>query len=591
MKYGVLPFRFGRAATEPISPSFDKFYAAVAQMCADSNVVLARSNSPISVPLAYEMISDAQLMFRISSAHLEAWIGDANLVIIDLANPVDQILPNHHIIGSLNALIRYYSTTANSRKRRFLLLLPAMLAELDPVMQSIADLIDDGTLAAISNNGISLRSAAFGASPDEKRYVEALAIAHGRPEDAIRRKLVRFPGHFKRYADKRHSHCTSYYFDGRLCEAELVNYLDHYFASIDPTPSETQILYHATISRWLSNAVEAFGKRRKREVTNLALDFRVREDVRNVTLVLPLVDTGNTLDTLCNLIRQRAPKAKIRVLTVLATQRPLSEPGSFNFAFGSEEVRVDFIAAVMQQRFAPGECPACKLNIEATDPVDPDPFDKLSTHAFWALAMELGFEREENVPPYRNSLGFIPAFKRINDMNGPFLAYKVHKLLRSSRDLPANPIVICPQEDGVGAIANWLESVFGITVIRIPKTYLGSDSIAQELASPPEAFFLNSEAQPAWLTQLQSLRYFQEEFGKGRRVLGSPNYSVIILDEINSSGKTRSLLVNLAAKFQLNIICCMSLVDFAPFEKPSEMRVTSLYEIDLVSVRDRRGVH
>jgi hypothetical protein len=411
-----------------------------------------------------------------------------------------------------------------------------------------------------------------------------LRTARGSAIENAKKKLIRFPGHFKRYVGGRHDHCTAYYFDGRLCQAELVDMIDEYVRNWMRGKVVAQIFYHATISSWLERAAIAFGERRNIAVENLETALSDGKTVfpNDILVILPLVDTGATIERLAKEIRERNSDAQIGFVTILKAV-DLQSPTQITNRSGS--ISFDSLIEVEQTRFDVGHCKMCNANVPVNDSRDPDPYLKLSTQAFWSLALNMNFADERDVPPYRESIGYLPQFKNIAKADGPFLAYKITKMLRSlGNRLPATPIIVCPSEDGVSAVAGWLEQTFGMTVIRIPKgAFTNSEQLEPTTRSYQASDPVSDRDQEIWFGQLRSATQVQREFGDRTPILTPPAVSAIILDEINVSGQTRDNLVTLAQKFGLEILCCMSVVNLAAVVRVENWPQYSLYDVDLVS--------
>jgi len=579
-KFGVVPLRFGRAASGPIERNFDLFYRTLALAFDGANSEFAR-NDFLTIPLNYDMLSDAELTFRLMDAYVDPWILQTDFVIIDLANPADQLLANHHLLGSVAEIVRKHGDRGGGIRRRFLVLLPTLIPPSDITIQPLLGDIEKGAVALLSDSGAIMHSPSFGAVIDSKRYVSSVRAARGSPTEICRKKLIRFPGHFKRYSHGIHNHCTAYYFDGRLCQAELVDMIDEYVSDKLPVEAPYQIFFHATISSWLESAAVAFGKRRNFPIRNLEglADQVGIEFGENVLIILPLLDTGDTISKLHRLIRAKNKRTRIQILTVLTTGDRHAGPSSFELELNAERLSVDYFLNVRQKRFDRGKCPLCADNIPESDPREPDPYVELSTHAFWTLGLNLGFGPEENVPAYREAVGYLPLFKAVGDDDGPYLAYKIDKLLRSTgRLLPATPIILCPSEDGASTVANWLEYVFGMTVIRIPRE--GIDYLTQ-VGCTPHVWLEENQSRETWVTQLQSIVYIQNAIAEHGSLLGPSGSSVIILDEINVSGKTRAAFAKVAKSLGLDILSCVSIIDLSSGTNASGDCPLSLYSVEV----------
>jgi len=572
----TIPFRFGKATGDILSCKMRDFYIDTARMAYMDSSLLAESKTILTIPLSFDLVLDSGLICEIIEERLSAI--EHQYVVIDISRPPEFVLATHHVIAGILRSIT--SDRTQNDQRRFLILISTMLPRDDVVMLAMAPLIDEGILSIIADNGDMVGLPKIN-SDDVITYQHGVKSVNIQPNVLLQKKLIRFPGHFK-VSTSSGSACTKFYFDGRLCEREIVDLIDEFVADNYSTLDKLNILYDSVISRWCETAVLAFCERRKLTSwnTSLCITHQSFENLDQVLLILPLVDTGRTAGDLVSKITSYSPKAKITVLTILSTQgeNNLIEPSP-----STGPVPIHFLQRVMRVHYPPTQCPLCNAGVPLSNPGDPDPYTRLSSHAFWTLATDFGFGEERDVPTtYRPSVGQIPQLRRLEAENGAFLAYKVEKLLNSTGNLPVDPVVICPMEDGAQAIADYLELVFNMTVIRVPKHVLKTHTQPTDYtANRPAIQSAVPGTMPCelWEVQMCTLIEYRERIRARRPVFGSQQSNIIIMDELNVSGTTRTNLINFAAHYKLDVLCCVSVMDFSN----DTQQALSLYDVNIPS--------
>ena len=558
MMLSVLPvaFRFARAAEEVLGGDFCRFYAQTAQLVFRESVAERHTVTDLTIPVSVDMalhriLARHNLEDRLTASH-------EDLAVIDLTRPSTHILLTHNLIAGIAEGI--VADRIAHPNRRFLLLLSELPPPSDVKRQVLEQLNSSDTVRVLSNSGELIGTTAW--SPrDREEYKKLVAEISISPIDAINRKLVRFPGHFAVKWSLGSNGCTNYFFDGRLCEHDIVELIDEFVSMYYPSVHEVGILYDSVVSTWCEVAVRAFAVRRQVSIGNVSGPnwTHVAPDAKKLLLIVPLVDTGETLRAVVQVIRSRHPTAELQVLALLATARHLrSNLDAFHESLG-HNVRVHYQLTVERNTIPQSSCPSCKFSIPYTDPGNPDPFDVLSSQAFWALASDVEFEGERDVPSNRQSIGHVPQLGTLSESNRGFLAFKMHKLLRASGNMPAEPVVICPDQEGAAAIGKCLEEAFNITVIRVPKDVL---KLHSEVAAPGYAWPLPTETEN-WAIQIRSLIRTRRRMEGISLKFGQQQPNVILMDEIIVSGDTRTQLSKFANDYGLEVLCSISAFDYS----------------------------
>jgi hypothetical protein len=569
--YSVIPLRFGRAAEERLSDSPLAHYAAIAKWLLGESK-LTDKGPLTSVPIGIEAMVNAKLVSQLLRPHRPP--NAVSLVIIDMAMSAKPMLPTHHVVAGLIGTI--LEPMAANAEQKAIILLPLMLPDTDIVVEALDPYIKRGMLTLVARDGTNRGLDKFGIS-DTKCFVKSAKAAIPHPLDLLRHKIIRFPGHFKRFSGDRHSHCNEYYFDASLCQVELTNLIDDYMQNLDVNINELEVFYHATISEWLEQSMLALNERRDINACNMEnITTLSKSNKSSILLVLPLIDTGDTIANLLAILRKQRKNFQIKVVSILSTD---GDGDDFGKRKENGET-IDYFLKVHQPRHKKGTCPMCELNIPSSDPMDPDPYLKLTASAFWAISKDVGVGEEQDVPGYRESIGYLPQFNQLDHRNSAYLAYKIEKLLSKNRKLTAEPIILCPEEDGARALGNALEIVFNMTVIRVPKKFLdvdGSNVTVESLLRRGK----HVGDLPPWAISLQSLQRQQEQLSKLPLVFDKPSRELVIFDELSVTGKTHKMMGNFVTSLGFSVGTYFSVLDLHQNDEAGFGPALSLYDLPM----------
>jgi hypothetical protein len=185
----------------------------------------------------------------------------------------------------------------------------------------------------------------------------------------------------------------------------------------------------------------------------------------------------------------------------------------------------------------------CRVGIPESNPNEDD-YAMLSTADLWQIINESGWKLEEDVPPHRKSLGYVPKFPELVEKHGAWLATKIRLVLDATpHGFPSAPLIVCPSEVGAIVFTDFLKAILGIDAIRIPREII-------------DAFRVSDESIMASIEEKKDLWY--------RQLSSTSVQRVIVMDEFNFSGVTRLGLHNLLGHFGKNVLFYFSIVDFDP---------------------------
>lgn len=570
----ILPLRLYRVAAESLSKLERDFYETVTRLLfpVDSNNSTQSPNQ--TIPLDQGSCGRSDL---ISAAILRGYARAPHAIdclIIDLTNPPYRLLPDHHVIGGLLTFIE--NIRSDLPGISIVILMPVILAETDITMRALKSYLAEGRISLISDNG-----SISGAWPpltnfDGMSYAKALQDIRQTPVRLLKNKMIRRPGHFKRNKGKNHDHCLPFFFDGHFCQHELIELIaQHASVTIASVPSPT-IYYHCPQSQWLYDAVMSVcypHDFKAIDAETVLHPSEVNVDVPDTCLlIVPLIDTRDTLRELLSALLAHNAGCQIHILSVLTTQDSQEADGNKLLEMGGRKFPISHLLHADRPRISPGDCPACRIGLEETNPSEPDRYLKLTAYSMWNMFLESGIKMEENVPITRDSIGLVPNLQKIVQDNSPYLALKINTMLKSlPGGLPVDPIILYPCEKGAEAIADCLASLYDYTLIGIPRDVLNLLSKECDFSSQWFDDRKRDAIEKNWqyYVELSSLR----ELNAAR---------VILMDEFNKSGGTRTHLERLAQGFGLNVWCYFCLIDFLPHsQRKNKPPRLSLYDIEL----------
>jgi hypothetical protein len=561
---GILAFRIGDATASILPERYLQFYERLGCLFTGSPVCTIVGRERITTsPIPQAEVKEDNLIYELAISGISAIAPGVTLLIADLANPPRDHFPNFNLIQSLSSALSNSWWSANS-DRRAVVLLPRPLSTKDRVYELVRSNIDAGRLILIDNEGDVHGKLPVGLL-NRAEYQSALKVVQDDALTLLKQKMIRRVGYF-RHRSGVDGYATKYFYDGRLCENEIVRLLQAEHAQ---SPVE-QILVHAPVSSWLNSAAEAIGYHLDIEVIDLsdketALAQGQLQLHKKPLVLSPLIDSGRTIARLHSALLGAKPDCEPKYLAILSTKR---ERDGRRLVEGTEpEVFVKYFLPVTQVYYSSARSPQCMAEHQGSQfDIDAEPV-KLTSYVFWDMVDEKGFKEEDDVPKHwRSSLGLVPRFPEVMQANGPLLAYKIDQLLRRAPGgLPVDPVLICPEEKGAIEVTDCVKSMFDYDVVRVPREVIDNRILN---ASPDEirSFVSEHHNDAEWLLALRTA-------GRGDATRG------ILIDEFAATGGTFERLERLCDAAGLKVEHRFALIDF----KLGRSRSTdlSLYEIPL----------
>lgn len=581
--FGVLAFRFGPETSEPVPQPWKEFYRGVVSSVVDAPIraiereplTLAQSMSELAGQSTNDRVEGGSLVERMLSRG-RSWGEEPDVILVDAMFGRHRVQPGRallQLVAGLHSLIGYFPNTT------LVLLLDAMPPEGDPVRRIVQPILDSGRLTVIDR---LCRMLPASMPPDEltECYVQLEARKDEIALERLSRKMIRRLGHFQRTLKRSGQvECVRYFYDGRRSTNETARLLVRH-VSASPGGELPALLFDCTVSTWLKGAVSeaaaVLGMQSPPVDVRELLEKGGGSGVSDANLlILPLLDTGDTLRELYNQWRAVIPEVPFpKVLSVLVTHGANRVLDTANRVFSEPipggELEVSYLLEVERglQREAP--CPMCSIGLPVYEG-HADHFEMLCALDFWEMVDESGWKPEDYVPVgTRESLGWVPDFSRMLQYNGAWLAEKalvrVANELRISRD--TEPIVlVAPDELGARTFAEYMAEMYDTAaVILVPADTIrllrtGSDS---EIDGATAEWKAN---RPVWFEQMRELLF---------------GGTIVMVQEFSQSGASARALRRLVRVFRHSVmahalICDMGPSHFIPGEPPR----LALYEFDL----------
>lgn len=567
--FNVMAFRLGSPTSTPVLPEFLNFYQNVAQSITGEECrFIDPDNTPATIPFDNSLILRRPYqIYQRFIEYTQAWSKCPDVVVIDLTNNVDHAIDRGGVLMNIAQAIQYSIAEPLEHfiadKPLFAILLPILPPDVDPIRQILQHYFESGRVVIISDDGNVFPSTVKLSAPFSAQYHLSLATIREDPRIRAGVKLIKRLGHFKRIGT-----CIRYAYDGSLCVPELAEMLRHRLEAEEFDQSlKPLVLYYGPTSHWLEDTVVAVGVEMDIEyhtVDEITSDsFSSEILTKNVPslLVVPMVDSGQTLKEALEKLAGLPNPIKPKVLSILSTHSTNNERRQRLIKIDAETIVIEYMLQVAQKSYAKGLCPMCDLDIPESS-YEADEFSMLTTYDMWNMADDAGWKAEDDVPSYREAMPLVPDYPGLIEEHGAWLMSKVRRRLEElPAGFPADPLVICPDEKGSVVFTNYLTLVLKVTFVHVPRDVIDISQLGEEGLLAHVAEWESSP--PAWYVQLSTIS----------------TKDIIVMDEFNVSGNTRKGLTLLLEHFGRQPLCYFSLVDFDPEQSRKQVVPTfSLYD-------------
>jgi hypothetical protein len=569
--FNVLALHLGSPTLTEVSAELLTFYRSVAKAVTGEYCELSQAEPLHTLP--FDSNSILKKSHEIYSKILErvaGWQQSPDLLIVDASSLVAQSVERGGVLVHIAQAVSSILTSERQNPLKVVLFLPQIppledlfLQPLIPLWEKEFHLLivaDDGSLHPPENPPLTF---------DSEAYRVNLARTRESPKEQIKAKLIRRLGHFQRDINRRSDatvrngkSCARYSYDGVLCKEEIETLLTEYLSNTLLAGEDVFILYRCPQKHWLEDPLCAAALHH-----NIAIyrTIDVNDDLvaaqklrdKRVLLVLPMLDTGWSLNETLVSLEDHLPEIKPQVLSILLTN-PESEQRGRTFKYKDGDLLIDYFIEITQKRVPSSECAMCKLGIPTMDYYR-DEYLMLTSYDVWEMAHEYGWKPEDDVPSYRGEIPSIPDFPKMIQENGMWLAHKMWKRLEASNDnIPTDLVIVCPDEKGARIFATYLLLINRATSIFIPREVL--NLFAEDNSTEKTVVF---DQNSSWYQMLVS----------------SPVGGFLILDEFNYTGRTKRAMQRLLTYLGKQPLGYFALVNLDPATADDDNITTySLYE-------------
>lgn len=564
-KLGIVPFRLACGSSEPLLECERDFYGHVASALVGEPVQFIQCHPIPSVVITTDTLNHRPTeLYGLFHDALRALAQDAEVILVDVDIAADAVVRgavSFHVACAILAVVKEVLVKATTTQL-LVVLFRQFPEEGNAFFDVLARPLEDGRLILISDAADVLPEGLDLPHFHADQYRLQLSEIRRRPIELMRLKMICQPGHFKRDRHATRPSCVRYFYDGRFCSSEIRSLLTGYLRDQYMDSQKPLVLSHCTLSDWLLGPLNLWATEQDLlcfSIHEFLAQERTSVGAVKPMLVVPLVDTCQTIVRVLDQLAERAGIRDINVVSILST-KGASEAHGVRQLPGGHEFR--YFLHVPQARFSPEEspCPMCRLELPFTREGVEECL-QVTTFDFWEMVAEKGIKDEQNVPSNRLSLGKVPDFPAIIADNGAWLAKKISELLvdTSQRRL-RDTVIVCPDQTGAQLLSEYLRVVSGVTVIRIPDdvvTSLRENADVDELSSTWERQL------PEWYLQLRTAAASE----------------VVLMDEFSVSSGTRRALERLVRHCHKKVLCHFSLADFCPTESEAlEAVPLCLYE-------------
>jgi len=406
---------------------------------------------------------------------------------------------------------------------------------------------------------------------EDKSLLELIKSIATSSLEKFRFKLVREINHFKRYIeDNNWITCQQFFYEGINCQKELYELINEkllYFRN-DEQINPHYILYSSEQSNWLSDAITSvsnnidlsiFTNYKKDNIKNLVNEeFSkkvIDENKVDVLLILELIHTGKGFRNIIKQIENLFPEASVHCISILVTSNAFRIFDGNGNTIQIDGKKIYFFNQVDQERIERSDCPMCKhgllppIEIDSRNKIIP----KLSSYEMWFMAEEAGYKIED-FKRYERGENLMPNSLNIFRKNGSLLAVKFEKQLEKYKKSTEFAILF-PDETRKESYTidqpEGLEKTASGYFAKCLKYY----NEKYTYIPIPRKLIDDMEKLVPWELIKKNCGYLLDQI-KGLEI------PIIIMDEVNYSGKTFNSIAKILSRLDIIPFCYFPIFNF-----------------------------
>lgn len=382
-----------------------------------------------------------------------------------------------------------------------------------------------------------------------KTYADLQAAQRGPLELRIGSRTLRRLGHFK-IVERSRTWCGRYFYDASLAVDDIARVLADRISQSLPANRTPRLLTHGSRSAWLHEAAMAAAAQLGGAQTAITdrTDYRgVVMDGESGVLVFDVIGTGTTAREVMSRAREQHIDILPTAYSVLIDGACESEPG------GDLGIKLDPIHTVTSGKIERGDCVQCRLELPWTEPEDMEPL-QLRAFDAWELLLSKPWVPEEFPKDEPKLLDAHPHMGAILEEFGDWIAYKIERIL-NYYEMGTEPVVVAPDESNASKLIDRMSARYDgrLVAVRIPRQRIGSS-------------VRSDGTEETWEVQLRHLARAQAR-------------SVVILDEMNASGRTAATLVRMLKDRAVFPRLYVPIIDRSPKPRIEGVRCEPLYAV------------
>lgn len=565
----ILPIRFDSIAHGPVSERVVQFYSTLAELFL-SDTGPAEALDPYALS-EFSNINLATIVVDLSERI--NFMKEGNSLVVDVGGPSYAHLCNVNVFMVILLFAQQFSERFPGSQ--LIIFVSQNHSDNDAGFRALVTGVARNKVKIILGNGTIVSEGLRENCQNQAEFNEAIASATAPVTERLKKKLIRRHGLF---CFDRTARVSTQIYDGIHAENEILELLTARFGKFVWTGEEIIVSDFRSTSwfgRPLSFCVtqNTIPEGSVFDADELMSSDELLKSLSGKTCIvyLPIVRSGEFASAIFK--RRSKYCEKLSFYALLSTMGSAPYDRAKILSAEVEGNRVDFKVqydilvepenGVVRQLFSGFEGAKIAIRRGAS---------AFSASEFWAMVLEGGVSQEADVPPTRQSLGFVPRFGILGVKNAPLIAERIVNALREVFKVREEQrlLFLCPDEHNAKTVLRSLRELSGIGFLPVSKKVIG-ELYSGRSASADQ---LKSKLPADLVGQLGSVA---SNYGRADASFNGPG--IIVFDEFLNSGASVLGMSKLAQIFDLNVIGQLVLANFGGDIK-LEGNILALYDLD-----------